>query len=128
MAIVIKSNELLVVKKAGKDIWTGLGGKPKGKETEQEALLREIKEESGCEARIIRKIGNYEDDAIFDPGMKVLLSCYLIDLKGTPRASDPELEKIMFVGKDYKEKGIALSPIIENQLIPRLRKEFLLKW
>jgi len=128
VAIVVKNNELLVVKKVGKDIYTGLGGKPKGTETEQEALLREIKEECGCEARLVRKIGDFEDDAVFDPGMRVKLSCYLTDLKGTPRVSDPELEKIIFIGKDYKSKGITLSPSFESQILPRLRKEFLIRW
>ncbi len=35
-----------MVRKVGKDIWTSLGGRPEGNETEEETLLREIKEEN----------------------------------------------------------------------------------
>ena len=50
-AVVIKDNGFLMVRKAGKDIWTSLGGKPEPGETEEIALMREIKEEVSCEAR-----------------------------------------------------------------------------
>jgi len=44
VAIVIKDGKMLVVRKKGKEMWTGLGGRMEPGETEEECLLREIKE------------------------------------------------------------------------------------
>jgi len=127
IAVVIKDNEFLMVRKKGKDIWTSLGGKPESGETEEQALRREIKEELGCEADVIRKLGDFTDKAIFDDAM-VRLSAYLVDLHGELRISDPELEEFMFVPKDYRAKGVKLPPSIENQIIPFCVHERLLNW
>jgi 8-oxo-dGTP diphosphatase len=127
VAVVIRDNEFLMVRKAGKDIWTSLGGKPEAGETEEQALIREIKEELDCEADVIRKLGDFTDKAIFDDAM-VRLSAYLVDLRGEPRISDPELEEFAFIAKDYKTNGIKLPPSIENQIIPYCKKEGLLDW
>ncbi|VVB76185.1 NUDIX domain protein [uncultured archaeon] len=126
-ALVVENNSFLMVRKAGKDIWTGLGGKPEGNETEEEALLREIKEELDCGAKIIRKIGDFKSKAIFDDAI-VKLSWYLVELIGNPKISDPELEEFGFIPKDYKEKGIKLPPSLEEQLLPFCIKEGILKW
>ena len=59
-AVVVKDNKILLVRKKGKDIWTGLGGRVEKGETEEECLLREIKEEINTNARIIKKIGDFD--------------------------------------------------------------------
>jgi len=127
IAIVIKDNKLLMVRKAGKDIWTSLGGKPERGETDEEALLREIKEELDCDAEVVRNLGEFKAKAVFDDAM-VRLSAYLVNLIGEPNISDPELEEFMFVPSDYKEKGIKLPPSIEGQVIPYCIREGLLDW
>jgi len=126
-SVVITDDKFLVVRKAGKDIWTSLGGKIEAGETEEQCLLREIKEEFGCGAAIIKKLGDFEDKAVFDDAI-IRLSFYLTDLHGTPRISDDELEEFKFVGKDYKSEGIKLSPTLEKQVIPLCIKEGLLNW
>ena len=55
IAIVIKDNKLLMVRKHGKDTWTSLGGKLEPNETEERCMLREIKEEFNSDAEIIKK-------------------------------------------------------------------------
>lgn len=126
-AVVIKDNGFLLVRKKGKDIWTFLGGKPEGSETEVEALLREIMEEVGCSATIIKKIGDFEAPAIFDPAT-VRLSTYIVDLHGNPVLCDDELEELKYIQKDYKEKGIKLPDSIELQIIPYCIENKLLNW
>ena len=126
-AIVIKDDKFLMVRKFGKDIWTGLGGKPEKGETEPEALTREIKEELDCDSEITRKLGDFEAKAIFDDAI-VKLSVYTAKLIGEPKISDPELEEFAYIGKDYKEDGIKLPPSIEEQVLPSCIKEGLLKW
>src|SRR3989344_4438762 len=108
-AMVIQNNSFLMVRKAGKDIWTNLGGKHKGNETEQEALTREIKEELNCDCVIVRKLGDFEAKAVHDDAI-VKLSTYLVELNGTPVISDPELEEFAYITADYQSKGIKLPP------------------
>jgi 8-oxo-dGTP pyrophosphatase MutT (NUDIX family) len=127
IAVVIKDNKLLMVRKKGKDIWTSLGGRIESGETERECLLREIKEEFNCGVKIIKKLGDFEDRAVFDDTI-VKLSAFLVEIKGEIKLSDPELKEYRFINKDYKREGIKLPPSIENQIIPLLIKEKLLEW
>lgn len=127
VAVVIQYNKFLMVRKAGKDIWTSLGGKPEGSETEKEALLREIKEEFNCDATIIRKLGDFSAKAVFDDAT-VVLSTYLTELHGDVDLSgDPELEEYRFISAAYKEEGIKLPASIEEQIIPFCMQEGLLE-
>ncbi len=126
-AVVIKNNEFFMVRKVGKDVWTSLGGKPEQGETEEQALLREIREEIHCDAKIIRKLGDFCAKAVFDDAI-VKLSAYLVDLDGEVRLDDPELEDCAFISRDYKKKGIKMPSSIEEQILPLCVKEGLLDW
>lgn len=126
-AMVIQDSSFLMVRKTGKDIWTNLGGKPEDGETEEQALLREIKEELNCEAIIIRKLGDFEAKAAMDDAI-VRLSTYLVDLKGDINITDPELEEYRFIRSGYKEQGIKLPVSIEEHILPFCKKEGLLNW
>ncbi|MEK6937387.1 MAG: NUDIX domain-containing protein [Nanoarchaeota archaeon] len=125
--IVIQDNKFLMVRKKGKDIWTSLGGKPESGETEEQALVREIKEEVNCETKVIRKLGDFKSKAVFDDAI-LKLSTYLVELKGNPKIIDPELEEFRFISKDYKKVNLKLPPSMEEQIIPFLIKEGLLRW
>ena len=126
-AMVIRDDSFLMVRKKGKDIWTNLGGRPEENESEEQTLLREIKEELDCDGVIIRKLGDFEAPAAMDDAM-VKLSTYLVELKGKMQISDPELEEYRFIGIDYKEQGIKLPESIEKQLLPFCIKDGLLNW
>jgi len=127
-AIVIQHNKILIVRKAGKDIWTGLGGRVEDGETEEACLLREVKEELDCNSNILKKAGDFHDIAVFDPDSMLTLSTFLVELKGQPKLSDPELEEFRFIGKDYANEKIKLSSLFEREIIPFCIKEGLLNW
>ena len=127
VAMAIEDDQFLMVRKNNKDIWTSLGGKPENGETEKETLLREIKEEIGCRADILEKLGDFEAKAVFDDAI-VCLSAYLVKIKGKPKVCDKELAEIKFIDKYYKSKRIELPPSIEDQIIPCCVKLGLLKW
>lgn len=127
IAIVIKDNKFLMVRKVGKDIWTSLGGRIEEGETEEECLLREIKEEFNCEAEIVKKLGDFEDKAVFNDAI-IRLSAYLVNLNGYIQLIDAELEEYKFIERNYKKQGIKLPPSIENQILPFCIKEGILKW
>lgn len=126
-AMVIKDDSFIMVRKKGKDIWTSLGGRREEGETEEVALLREIREEVHCDAEILRKLGDFRAKAVFDDAM-VTLSTYLVNLKGEFYLDDPELAEVKFIPKNYKELGIKLPSSIEDQILPFLIKEKFLNW
>src|SRR3989338_2503776 len=125
--IAVKDDAFFMVRKKGKDIWTSLGGKPEGAETEEETLQRECKEEINCSVNIIRKLGDFEAKAAFDDAL-VRLSTYLVEIKGTPEITDNELEECAYISEDYKKRGIKLTEVMEGQIIPFCIKEGILKW
>jgi len=116
-----------MVRKVGKDIWTGLGGKPEYDETEEQTLTREIQEEIHCGAKVIKKLGDFKAPAVFDDAI-VKLSAYLVELIGTIKLDDPELEEYRFIPKNYKELGIKLPISTEEHIIPFLIKNKYLDW
>ena len=126
-AVVIRDNEFLMVRKKGKDIWTSLGGHPEAGETEEQALLREIREEMGCSATIVKKLGDFEAPAAHDDAI-VRLSTYLATLDGPIIFEDPELEEYKFLPKNYRDLGVNLSSSIEDKVLPFCITEGLLDW
>ncbi len=126
-AVVIQDNKFLMVRKHGKDVWTSLGGHPEAGESEEIALLREIKEEMGCEANLVKKLGDFEAPAAHDDAV-VRLSTYLVELSGKIHFNDPELAEYRFIDNDYVEKGIKLPISIEEKVLPYCIKEGLLNW
>ena len=77
------------------------GGKPEGNETEEQALVREIREEIHCDATVIKKLGDFKAPAAFDNAI-VKLSSYLVELNGEIKLDDPELEECKFIPKIIK--------------------------
>lgn len=51
--------EVLLVQRRDVPVWTLPGGGIEDHETKEEALLRELKEETGYEVKIVRKVGLY---------------------------------------------------------------------
>jgi len=129
-AMVFKDDSFLMVRKKGKDVWTNLGGKPEKGETEEQTLLREIKEEVGCDAKIICKLGDFEAPAAMDDAI-VRLSTYQVELLGKidmTHDPDEELEEFGYIGKDYKSKGLQLPVSITEHVIPFCVRKGLLQW
>lgn len=54
-AVVIKNGELLLTERRDVPIWVLPGGGIEARETAEEAVVREIKEETGCDVRLIAK-------------------------------------------------------------------------
>lgn len=126
-AMVIKNDQFLMVRKTGKDIWTSLGGRIEKNETELQALKREIREEVGCECVIIKKLGVFRAKAVFDDAL-LCLSLYLVDLIGTPKVTDSEIEEFGFVCENYELHDIKLTETITEHVIPFCIKRNILKW
>jgi 8-oxo-dGTP diphosphatase len=126
-AIVIKENAFLMVRKTGKDIWTNLGGHIEEGESEEEALVREIREEVGADGKIIKKLGDFIAPAAHDQA-NVKLSGYLVEIEGELKITDPELEEIRFISNNYMEQGIKLPLSITEKVLPFLIENNYLQW
>lgn len=125
--IEIKNNDFLMVRKAGKDIWTNLGGKSEEGETSEQTLRREVLEELGCDVKIVQYIGEFENKAALDDAI-VNIKLYQIELLGEAEICDEELEEFRYIGKKDIEKGVKLPLSITEQIIPYLRKTKLINW
>lgn len=126
-AMVIEDDKFLMVRKKGSSLWTSLGGHLEEGETEEQSLLREVREEMGCSATIVKKLGDFEAKAGEDDAI-VRLSTYLVELNGEIVFEDPELEEYKFIGKDYENEGVKFPDSIKNKVIPFCLKNKLLNW
>jgi 8-oxo-dGTP diphosphatase len=91
------ANEVLLVKR-GVEPGLGLWGLPSGfmeiDETPEQACLRELKEETGLEGRILKLMGVYAQDSV--RYKKVVIIGYAVKAEGTPRPGSDTTETRYF--------------------------------
>lgn len=108
--IHLKDRKILSSRSKGKDTWYIPGGKRDGDETDQEALVREVKEELDVELlpETIKLYGVFEAQAHGKPeGTIVRMTCYSADFAGNMHPTS-EVEEIKFL--QYADKAIS-SPV-----------------
>lgn len=93
--VIIKDNMVLLIKRRNdpyKDKWAIPGGFVEYGERTEDAVLREIKEETGLESKIDRLVGVYSDPKR-DPRKHVVSIAYLLrDPSGTEKGGDDAKE------------------------------------
>jgi len=112
--IEIRDRKVLETKNYGKDKWYIPGGKRDANESDQETLMRELKEELRVELipETIKHYGIFEAQAHGKPeGITVRMTCYTGMYRGK-LAPGAEVEKVDWF--DYSKRG-EVSPV--NQLI-----------
>lgn len=108
--IYIKDKKILTTLSYGKDAWYIPGGKREGKESDIEALKREVKEELTIDLKekTIKHYGTFEAQAHGKPeGTTVRMTCYTAGFDGEIKPA-AEIEKISFMDSSTKEP---LSPV-----------------
>lgn len=121
--IHLKDKKVLITLSRGKDTWYIPGGKREGNETDEEALIREVKEELTVDLVLgtIKHYGTFETQAHGKPeGTIVRMTCYTADFEGDLQPSS-EIEKMdyftyaqrhlasfvdLLIFDDLKEKGL----------------------
>ncbi len=98
--IYIKERKILSTRSKGKDAWYIPGGKREGKETDEQALVREIKEELTVDLVLetIQYLDTFKAQAHGKPeGVFVQMTCYTADYEGqlAPSAEITELAWLM---------------------------------
>lgn len=116
--IYIKDKKVLCTRSKGKDKFYSPGGKREQGETDEETLIREVKEEVSVDIKkdTIKYYGTFEaqadgkaDDVI------VKMTCYLAEYEGTLKP-DSEIEKIDFLNTKDMDKLSLAGELIFNDL------------
>jgi len=112
--IELRDRKVLETRSKGKDTWYIPGGKRDGQETDEQALVREVKEELTVDIDVssIVHYGTFEAQAHGKPeGTVVRMTCYQARYSGelTPSSEVEEMDWF-----DYSQKGLT-SPV--DQLI-----------
>lgn len=116
--IYVKDGKILSTRSRGKDTWYIPGGKREDGETDEQALVREIKEELSVDltSETMRHYGTFEAQAHGKPeGTMVRMTCYTADFIGDilPAA---EVEEYAWLGYQGREKSSPVDKLIFDDL------------
>lgn len=116
--IYIKDRKILTTLSRGKDTWYIPGGKREAGESDEEALIREVKEELTVDLKpeTIKHFGTFEAQAHSHPkGTMVRMTCYIAEFEGVLQPSS-EIEKIDFFDYEGRLKSSPVDVLIFNDL------------
>jgi 8-oxo-dGTP diphosphatase len=96
--VLIEKEKILLVKRLKdpfKGMWALPGGFVELNETVEEAVIREVKEETGIEAEILRLVGVYSDPKR-DPRGHVISIAFLLRRAGGELKAGDDAERVAF--------------------------------
>ena len=123
VAVIIQNSKLLLLKGIGyEELWTP-GGKIKFKETDEECLRRELKEEINVKLIKTKFFKQYSEKSFYDPDEEVIEKVYITTINGKLKPN-AEIEKIIWITKDdLKNQKYKILPTTEKEIIPDLIRE-----
>jgi 8-oxo-dGTP diphosphatase len=116
--IYLQDGKVLITLNRGKDVWYIPGGKREAAESDQEALMREVKEELSVELipETIKHYNTFEAPAHGKPeGTVVRMTCYMADFTGEPQATS-EIERVEYFNYAQKELTSPVDHLIFDDL------------
>lgn len=119
--VLIKDKKILMTRSRGKDIWYIGGGKREQGESDEAALMREVKEEFTVDMMpdTIAHLGTFEAQAHGkSEGTIVRMTCYTGGYRGT-LAPAAEIEEIAWFSYGEREKTAPVDKIIFDWLKKR---------
>eukprot|EP00976_Prorocentrum_cordatum_P073684 1181213-Prorocentrum_minimum.AAC.4 len=116
--IVIDDRKTLVARSHGKEVFFTPGGKREPGESDEEALVREIKEELSVDIvkDTIKPYGVFQAQAFGKPeGTMVRITCYTAEYAGTLTASS-EIEELRFISSAERHMTTITGQMIVDDL------------
>ncbi|MBP3284782.1 MAG: NUDIX domain-containing protein [Clostridia bacterium] len=116
--IELKDGKVLSTRSKGKDVYYFPGGKRDGEETDEETLIREVKEELDVAVKpeSIEYYGKFEAQAHGkEEGILVQMTCYTAKYEGELKPSS-EIEEIVWLTYRDREKSSPVDQIIFEDL------------
>jgi len=122
--IVIKNRDILLVKRKNppfKDLWALPGGFVEYKETTENAVIREVFEETGLKTKIIKLAGVYSDPNR-DPRGHTITIVYMLEIIGGEMDANDDASEVKYFNlKNLPDLAFDHKEIIEK-VIERLLK------
>jgi len=112
--IEFHKNQILLVKRGTvvfKGYWALPGGRVDVGETGEEAVVREVKEETGLSVKIVRKIGKYHEIGVQD-GIEYdyYPTCFLVKpIGGKIKRQEKEIEEVKLFDLNEVPENLPLS-------------------
>lgn len=123
--IIVKDRKVLGTFSRGKDVFYIPGGKREPGESDEQALMRETKEELCVDIipKTIRYYGTFRAQAHGKPdGIMVKMTCYTADFVGNLQPGD-EIEKIVWL----TSKDIEAAPPVDKLILEDLKSRGLIE-
>lgn len=117
--VVLRDGKFLINREHGTEFFLMPGGSPEEGEGVEECLVREIKEELGCDVvkESVKFFGDFEGVAINHPGRLVSMKLFLGEISGDPEPNS-EIEEQRWFGREDDQS--VLSPLLKNKIFPAL--------
>src|SRR5690606_18789460 len=96
-----------------------VGGKLEPNEPPEEAMLREIQEEIGCQPLIEQFVGRFETATANEPDHQLVSYIYHVTLNGTPKIA-AEIAEMKWVSLD--DQITPLAPLTTEIVIPWVKQ------
>lgn len=115
--ILIKDKKVLMARARGKDVWLNPGGKRDVGESDEQALIREVKEEMSVDLvpESIKYYGTFEAQAHGKPeGTFVKITCYTSDYTGELMQAAEIEELAWFTSVDRERTSVTGQLILDD--------------
>ena len=119
--VIIRNKKLLMVRKYNEPHFIMPGGRVEEKESKDETLKRELKEELNVNLKSMKFFATKEAVHFQNKDKLVRMEMYFAEIEGEPKATS-EIDEIKWIDSNYKKQGIKLASINEDFTIPELKR------
>jgi hypothetical protein len=116
--IIVRNQKLLLTRKRGTGLFLSPGGKPRTDENREDALCRELAEETGLITIEFDHFGRFEGISALGSA-KIVIDAYRVIVGGDPTPG-AEISELIWIGGDHGKIGIEVGSVFRDHVIPEL--------